>query len=304
MPSLSSQTSSSLAWSSSTCLPHLDVTPSTKTPFTEQQLTFSYTTLLGLSQAFFTILVSVPQLVHNPSIIPERIPYKRLALLALCACLAVDLSARSLAFVDYPTQIVAKHLKPVSTMLFSIFLSKVYRPRQIITSSVILVGIAFFVTDKLTTATPGTSANLPLGLVLIVLSLVFDGFVCSQEDILIHRNNCSSTFVMLSNNVLALGILAVSSVLTGDLFGALPLFADWRFAAALVGYGVSGALGQFLVFKTIALSNTLFLTVLTTSRKLFSVALSVVLFHHPITATQCLGIAIVFSALFVDVFTR
>ena len=64
---------------------------------------------------------------------------------------------------------------------------------------------------------------------------------------------------------------------------------------------VAGACGQIFIFKTISDLGPLPLSIITTSRKLISVVISVIVFQNPFTTNQFLGTLIVFSALFADV---
>jgi UDP-galactose transporter B1 len=64
--------------------------------------------------------------------------------------------------------------------------------------------------------------------------------------------------------------------------------------------GVSGAVGQIFIFFTISLFNSYLLTVITTSRKLFSVVLSNFSFNHKFTSIQWLGAALVMVGTFTE----
>jgi len=61
------------------------------------------------------------------------------------------------------------------------------------------------------------------------------------------------------------------------------VFADPILLRNVIMIGVSGALGQIFIYFTISLFNCYVLTVITTSRKLFSVVFSNVIFSHHFT---------------------
>lgn len=67
--------------------------------------------------------------------------------------------------------------------------------------------------------------------------------------------------------------------------------------------GVSGAVGQIFIYLTISLFNSYVLTVMTTSRKLFSVVLSSFAFNHKFTTVQWSGAAVVMIATVVELIT-
>jgi len=64
--------------------------------------------------------------------------------------------------------------------------------------------------------------------------------------------------------------------------------------------GVSGALGQIFIYLTISLFNSYLLTVITTTRKLFSVLLSNFSFNHHFTPIQWCGAGLVMCCTFAE----
>ena len=66
--------------------------------------------------------------------------------------------------------------------------------------------------------------------------------------------------------------------------------------------GVSGALGQIFIYLTISLFNSYYSSVITTSRKLFSVVLSNFSFNHHFTMIQWAGAAMVMVCTVVELF--
>ena len=63
---------------------------------------------------------------------------------------------------------------------------------------------------------------------------------------------------------------------------------------------LSGAMGQIFIYFAISLFNCYLLTIITTSRKLFSVVLSNFWFNHHFHARQWVGSSIVMACLFVE----
>lgn len=61
-----------------------------------------------------------------------------------------------------------------------------------------------------------------------------------------------------------------------------------------------GVLGQFFIFLMVANFGPLACSVVTTTRKFFTVLCSVLLFGNVLIARQWLGAVLVFAALFVD----
>jgi hypothetical protein len=65
----------------------------------------------------------------------------------------------------------------------------------------------------------------------------------------------------------------------------------------LIQFALLGGLGQLFIFETISHFGSLTLVMLTVTRKLFTMLLSVVLFEHTLTTGQWAGVAVVFGGI-------
>jgi UDP-galactose transporter B1 len=68
----------------------------------------------------------------------------------------------------------------------------------------------------------------------------------------------------------------------------------------LLAYALLGGLGQLFIFETISHFGSLTLVMVTVTRKLFTMLLSVVLFEHKLTFGQWIGVAVVFLGIGVE----
>ncbi|WFD00368.1 UDP-galactose transporter [Malassezia yamatoensis] len=66
-------------------------------------------------------------------------------------------------------------------------------------------------------------------------------------------------------------------------------------------YAMAGAAGQIAIFETLERFGSLTLVSITVTRKLFTMLLSIVVYQHHLQSMQWVGIAIVFSGLFLEV---
>lgn len=69
---------------------------------------------------------------------------------------------------------------------------------------------------------------------------------------------------------------------------------------ALGAYAALGGLGQIFIFETIAHFGSLTLVMITVTRKLFTMLLSVFVFGHKLTLGQWAGVAVVFAGIGVE----
>jgi UDP-galactose transporter B1 len=70
--------------------------------------------------------------------------------------------------------------------------------------------------------------------------------------------------------------------------------------APLAAYAALGGLGQLFIFETIAHFGSLTLVMVTVTRKLFTMLLSVFVFGHTLTPGQWGGVAVVFAGIGVE----
>lgn len=70
--------------------------------------------------------------------------------------------------------------------------------------------------------------------------------------------------------------------------------------APIAAYALLGGLGQLFIFETIQHFGSLTLVMVTVTRKLFTMLLSVVVFNHRLSAGQWTGVAVVFGGIGVE----
>jgi len=153
-----------------------------------------------------------------------------------------------------------------------------------------------------------TEENFGFGLTLVLMSLAFDGLTQTQTD----KNHKSSKrdFAypsMFTNNLL--GLIFSSSMYA---YGAMTegdntherIFNSSELLGECVIWGLAGAIGQIFIFFTISLYDCYLLTIITTTRKFFSVVYSNFKFGHNFDNTQWLGASIVMICTFVELFSK
>jgi UDP-galactose transporter B1 len=69
-------------------------------------------------------------------------------------------------------------------------------------------------------------------------------------------------------------------------------------------WGLAGSIGQIFIFLTISLFDCYLLTIITTTRKFFSVVYSNFRFGHNFDNTQWVGASIVMICTFVELFSK
>jgi UDP-galactose transporter B1 len=126
------------------------------------------------------------------------------------------------------------------------------------------------------------------GIVLVIVSLLFDGLTNSQTDKEHKESGRDYAYsLMFSNNFVS---LIGNALIYGSTYLAVGddtmyrMINDWSLMKDVLMIGISGAIGQIFIFFAISLFNCYYLTIITTTRKLISVVISNFSFNHNFTA--------------------
>lgn len=159
-------------------------------------------------------------------------------------------------------------------------------------------------------ADTGRSSSL-LGLALVFVNLIIDGFTCSTQDVLVKKFHWSGNRVMLTTNtfavlwsaaaLIAFELLPSNGITTRELSNSIAFFVQQPDALVDVALmGLTNALGQFFIFQTIALFGTLTVTAMTLVRKVGSVLLSIYINNHQVSDGQWLSLAVVLLGVLLE----
>lgn len=107
---------------------------------------------------------------------------------------------------------------------------------------------------------------------------------------LLHLPYTSSGRILPSLEFSQPAIISVLSYITSHPTSLPPLLA----------YALLGGLGQLFIFETIQHFGSLTLVMVTVTRKLFTMLLSVIVFNHSLTAGQWAGVGVVFGGIGVE----
>ena len=221
---------------------------------------------------------------------------------ALTYLLAMVSSNMALRWVAYPTQVVAKAAKPIPVMILGVLIGrKSYSVQKYFFILIIVIGVVLFM-YKEGKVNPN-SENALLGEVLLLLSLSMDGLTGAIQERMRSASRPFAQHMMLAMNQWSSLMLGSAIIITGEgkefiAFAAKhpELFTD------LILLALAGAFGQFFIFMMVSGYGPLPCSIVTTTRKFFTVLFSVLFFSNPISNRQWLGTFLVFSGLFADMF--
>ncbi|XP_069900578.1 solute carrier family 35 member B1 isoform X2 [Globicephala melas] len=210
-------------------------------------------------------------------------------------------SNSALQFVNYPTQVLGKSCKPIPVMLLGVtLLKKKYPMAKYLCVLLIVAGVALFM-YKPKKVVGIEEHTVGYGELLLLLSLTLDGLTGVSQDHMRAHYQTGSNHMMLNVNLWSTLLLGAGILFTGELWEFLS-FAE-RYPAIIYNillFGLTSALGQSFIFMTVVYFGPLTCSIITTTRKFFTILASVILFANPISPMQWVGTVLVFLGLGLD----
>lgn len=206
----------------------------------------------------------------------------------------------ALRWVAYPTQVVAKAAKPIPVMILGVLLGrKSYSMQKYLFILLIVLGVVLFMykEGKVNKA----SENAGLGEILLILSLSMDGLTGAIQERMKSSSKPSAQHMMLAMNYWSTLIVAPALLLTGE--GKEFITFSFKYPELfghLTALAIVGAIGQLFIFMMVSSFGPLPCSVVTTTRKFFTVLFSVLFFGNSLSGRQWFGTLLVFTGLFAD----
>lgn len=218
--------------------------------------------------------------------------------LTLCLLSSSALSNWSLNYINFPTKVVFRSSKLIPTMILASILHKqIFSLTEYGCASAICAGLILFAAADWRT----TPSFHPIGLLLVILSVVADAILPNAQQAVFSRYQSSRLEVTLYTNVLTLAAYTVTTAVTGEIKALSDLVMD-------PPEDQSGLLPYYIVLYTIVsyLAITAHMTVVrtyggvaaivvATARKGLTLILSFILFpkvfswYYPAGACLVLG---------------
>lgn len=203
--------------------------------------------------------------------------------------------------LSFPVATLAKSGKMAPVMAGSLLLGGAkYSVREYLQVAAIIGGTAIVSMGK---KKGGSQSNSALGVTYIILSLVLDGVTAGFQKRLKEETKAvgvkpkpydfmfwTNLFMCLTAAVVALGLGEFTS-------GFAYCSGNPEILAKILKFSACSAIGQSFIFYTIANFDPLVLSTVTTTRKIFSVMLSIFLKGHSLSATGWSGIALACSGI-------
>lgn len=223
------------------------------------------------------------------------IPIAEYAVVSLSYLSAMLFSFTALNHMSYPMQALGKSCKMIPVMLMGIVIRKRrYSAREFVCVFLITVGVAMFSWKSKKSAVPTS----PLGFALLFASLFMDGVTGPLQERLVARHKPSTHELMFWQNICSVAWLSVGLFVSGEGMRAISFVMRHPMVMTdVMLFSLVSAIGQNFIFYTVRNFNALIVTTITTTRKMFTVLLSIFVFNHAMVPRQWIGLILVFAAI-------
>ncbi|RLN41378.1 UDP-galactose/UDP-glucose transporter 2-like [Panicum miliaceum] len=255
------------------------------------RLQFSYGWYFTFVQGFvYLALIRLQGFTTKQMVNPWR-TYVRLSAVLMGSN---GLTKGSLAFLNYPAQIMFKSTKVLPVMIMGAFipgLRRKYPFQEYVSAVMLVIGLILF-----TLADAQTSPNFSMvGVAMVSGALVMDAFLGNLQEAIFKMNPDTTQMEMLfCSTVVGLPFLALPMVLTGELMTAWTSCSQHLYVyAVLVFEAMATFVGQVSVLSLIALFGAATTAMVTTARKAVTLLLSYLIFTKPLTEQHVTGLLLI-----------
>lgn len=255
------------------------------------RLQFSYGWYFTFVQGFVYLLLIYLQGFSTKHMVN---PWKTYIKLSAVLMGSHGLTKGSLAFLNYPAQLMFKSTKVLPVMVMGAFipgLRRRYPLNEYVSAFLLVVGLILF-----TLADAQTSPNFSfIGVLMVVGALIMDAFLGNLQEAIFTMNPETTQMEMLfCSTVVGLPMLIPPMILTGELFRAWKSCSEHLYVyAVLVFEAMATFVGQISVLSLIAIFGAATTAMVTTARKAVTLLLSYLIFTKPMTEQHGTGLLLI-----------
>ncbi|KAI3707043.1 hypothetical protein L6452_25217 [Arctium lappa] len=208
------------------------------------------------------------------------------------------LTKGSLAYLNYPAQLMFKSTKVLPVMIMGAFipgLRRKYPPREYLSAVLLVVGLILF-----TLADAQSSPNFSIiGVVMVSGALIMDSFLGNLQEAIFTINRETTQMEMLfCSTIVGTPFLIPPMIVTGELFKAWKSCSDHPYVyGVLIFEAVATFVGQVSVLSLIAIFGAATTALVTTARKAVTLLLSYVIFTKPMSEQHGIGLILIAAGI-------
>ncbi|ESW06948.1 hypothetical protein PHAVU_010G089600 [Phaseolus vulgaris] len=214
-------------------------------------------------------------------------PWKTYVKLSAVLMGSQGLTKGSLAFLNYPAQIMFKSTKVLPVMLMGSFipgLRRKYPVHEYVSAVLLVIGLIMF-----TLADAQTSPDFSvIGVLMISGALIMDSFSGNLQEAIFKME------MLFCSTLVGLPLLIPPMLFTGELFQAWTSCSQNLYVyGVLVFEAMATFIGQISVLSLIALFGAATTAMITTARKAVTLLLSYLIFTKPMTEQHAVGLLLI-----------
>mmetsp|Transcript_13511 Transcript_13511/g.32833 ORF Transcript_13511/g.32833 Transcript_13511/m.32833 type:complete len:371 (+) Transcript_13511:24-1136(+) len=249
-----------------------------------------------------SMMVAVTAILINRESFMPGAPFSSYLAISFSNMMATTCQYEALRYVSFPTQTLGKTAKMIPVMLWgSLIGGKVYKAKDYIVTVVVTLGTTLFLLTGPVVAKsakrPGDQMTSLLGMGMMVVYLLFDGFTSTWQERLFKKTKVSTW-----NQMLYVGLLSALATGVGQMGAPIPTWNPDLYVHILA-LSLSAALAQIFILITIRDYGALLFATVMTTRQFLSILLSCLIFMHPLSLGQWAGTSLVFGALYFKTFS-
>lgn len=239
----------------------------------------------------------------------------------------------ALKFISFPTQVLSKSCKVIPVMIVRTFCDYYYCNKLSLTAIsntsytilqvgmllnkktyplieyaeavAITAGVAMFTFSEKHHSSDATRVDTYYGAGLLALYLCCDSFTSQWQSKVFKQYGVDQYQMMLGVNIWSIVMTGFTLLQSGEMFSALAfIMSDSQAFAHMTILSVTSATGQLFIFYTIKEFGPVIFTIMMTTRQVFSLFVSCLLFSHKLTALGWIGSLAVFGIVFNRIYRK
>jgi len=267
---------------------------------------FPSATFCVFSNRVLAVLIAMAiTLVQHKGRLALPAPWYAFAPCALSNSLSSFGQYQALRYVSFPLQTISKSTKVIPVMLMGKLLNKkTYPTVDYVEALVISIGVSLFSLANSGSVMADSSgpggAIVILGVSMLGLYVISDSFTSQWQSKLYQAHPTVDQFqMMFAVNTWAIIMTLFALVTSGELVATIK-FLRLNPVAGIdnVTIAITSATGQLFIFYTIKTFGPVVFTIIMTTRQVFSIVLSCIIFGHSIPIPAMAGALAVFGAIF------
>lgn len=181
---------------------------------------------------------------------------------------------------------------------------KSYPLSEYLEAAAITFGVAMFTfSEKSSKIANSRQQDTVFGILLLAIYILSDSFTSQWQSKVFKAYGIDQYQMMLGVNIWSIFFTSFALIYTGEGLTSIAfIMADSRALLHMVILSITSATGQLFIFYTIKEFGPVIFTIIMTTRQIFSLVLSCILFAHRMKALSWVGALVSFSIVFYRIY--